>query len=61
MFGVDLYTGNVYGDVAIESFTMWKENSVIIHVIHGRYMPALTNAQIMIFHFKKCSHLDITW
>ena len=24
------------------------------------YMPALTNAHIMMLHLKKCSHLDIT-
>ena len=31
-----------------------------MHVIYGRYMLALTNAQIMILHLRKCSHLDIT-
>ena len=34
-----------------------KETSLIIHVI---YMPALTNAHIMMLNLKKCSHLDVT-
>ena len=33
--------GNIYGDVAKESYAIWKENPIIMHVIYGRYMLAL--------------------
>jgi len=55
------YTQVMFMEMLLKSRIQCEcENSVIIHVMYGRYMPALTNTKIIFLRLKNCSHLDIT-